>query len=69
MREQFPKINLDDILNETQKVLIIEELELTDFESAIRDGLELSTSTTIAKSLGETSLFMLRAQDSGRSLD
>lgn len=69
MREQFPKINLDDILNETQKVLIIEELELTDFESAIRDGLELSTSITIAKSLGETSLFMLRAQDSGRSLD
>lgn len=69
MREQFPKINLDDILNETQKVLIIEELELTDFESAIRDGLELSTSTTIAKSLGETSLFMLGAQDSGRSLD
>lgn len=69
MREQFPKINLDDILNETQKVLIIEELELTDFESAIRDGLELSTSITIAKSLGETSLFMLGAQDSGRSLD
>lgn len=69
MHEQFPKINLDDILNETQKVLIIEELELTDFESAIRDGLELSTSITIAKSLGETSLFMLGAQDSGRSLD